>query len=254
MSYKFPAWCQMQTALDDYAQDREAYLKAEAAKLGPDGERRLREFNNVADSLVKGVQDLAGAGLGSFVELVRSPASSTSTPFELLMEHVCVTFGWEVMSMLDTARERFTSLLFLLRDRQPCGEARAFLQRIARCYLFGFDAECVVMCRATLDQEFRDQVVNDDQVSEWWNWYKTTSEGKKHRGKEPPYGQLWALILAAEHAKMITADCRIAANAVKDAGNKGVHKKPSSDDALERIGQTIKVLDELEAARPRRRR
>lgn len=253
MSYEFPAWCQMQTALDNYAQDREAYLEAEVAKLGSDGERRLREFNDVADSLVKGVQNLTGAdGLGSFVEVASNPASSMSKPYELLMEHVCITFGWEVMAILDTARERFTSLLFLLRDRKPCDKARVFLERVARCYLFGFDAECVVMCRATLDQEFGDQVVNDDQVSEWWNWYRTTEKGKKHPSKRPPYGQLWAQILAAEYAKMITTDGQIAADAVRDAGNKGVHQKPSRDDALERIGQTIKVLDALEAARHRR--
>jgi hypothetical protein len=105
------------------------------------------------------------------------------------------------------------------------------------------------MCRATIDQEFRDQVVDDAHVSDWWNWYSTTPEGKKYRGKKPPYGQLWALIRAAEYAKMI--DDRSDADAVRNAGNDGVHDKPSSDDALERIGQTIKVLDALEAARKR---
>jgi hypothetical protein len=166
-------------------------------------------------------------------------------PFELLDEHMCITFGWEVMRLLSTARERFLDLLLLLKNRQPCDRAKTFLQRVARCYLFGFDTECVVMCRAVLDREFGELVVDDDQVSEWWNSYATTPEGKRHRGKRPPYRELWAKIKAAEYAKMIGQDDRMAADAVRDRGNKAVHEKPDTGDALEVVRQTVQVLDAL---------
>ncbi len=103
--------------------------------------------------------------------------------------------------------------------------------------------------RATLDQEFGDTVIDDDQVSEWWKWYATTPDGQKYKGKRPPYGKLWAKILAAEYAGLIKEPDRQAADAVRGSGNEGIHKKPSCDDALKKIQQTVQVLDALEAAR-----
>jgi len=245
-SYEYPAWCQMETSLDCYQQDRQAYLDREASKLGPDGKQQLGRFNEAADSLVKGVQNLAGLnGVACPTELVKSGDFQREKPFELLDEHVCITFGWEALTILSDARERFLHLLLLLKDRQPCDRAMAFLQRVARCYLFGFDNECVVMCRAVLDQEFGEQIIDDDQVSEWWKWYATTPEGGKYRGKKPPYGSLWARIPAAKHAGIIEEGDRDAADAVRNRGNDAVHKKPDTGEALETVRQTVQVLDAL---------
>ena len=208
-NYEYPAWYQMQTALDSYEQDRAKYLEREASTLGPDGSERLDRFNKAAASLLGGVQDLAGVdGIASLKELADVGDFQRGKPFELLDEHVCIDFGWQAMGMLDTARERFLDLLLLLRDRQPCERAKAFLHRVARCYLFGFDAECVVMCRAVLDSEFDESIVDDNQVSDWWVWYATTPEGKKHKGKRPPYGLFWAKIQAAWYAKLIGEEDR----------------------------------------------
>ena len=59
-AYKYPAWCQMGTALDLYEQDREGYLEAEAGKLGPEASKQLKEWNQAADALVNGTQALSG--------------------------------------------------------------------------------------------------------------------------------------------------------------------------------------------------
>lgn len=249
-NYEYPAWCQMETALDCYEQDRTAYLEDEAMKLVADGQKRLVGFTKAADSLVEGVQELAGVdGISCLKELVASDDFEQSKPFALLDEHVCIKFGWEAMRMLSTARARFLDLLCLLKDRQPCDTAKAFLQRVARCYLFGFDAECVVMCRAVLDRAFGDAVIADDQISEWWKSYATTLEGVKYKGKRPPYGQLWANIHAACYARMITEADRDAADAVRKRGNDAVHKKPDSGEALECVRQTVQVLDALTQTR-----
>lgn len=249
MSYEYPAWCQMETALDSYEQDRAAYLKREAHRLGHEGQARLDRFTKVADSLVKGVQELAGMECDTaFAELIESKRFLRGKPFELLAEHVCITFGWEALEMLGTAQERFFDLFSLLQDRRPCGFARAFLQRVARCYLFGFDAECVVMCRSVLDREFGEVIVDDDQVSDWWRWYATTAEAK-YRGRRPPYGQLWAKIHAACHAGMISEADRDAADAVRIRGNEAVHRRPDSGNAIEVVRHTVQVLDALEKNR-----
>lgn len=240
MSYEYPAWCQMETALDIYKQDRTEYLEREASGLGPKGSEQLEMFNKAADSLVKGVQNLTGVeGISRLVKLAVSGDFPQGKTFELLEEHVCITFGWEALGMLSTARARFFELLWLLKNRQPCDRAKAFLQRVARCYLFRFDAECVVMCRAVLDREFRD----------WWKWYATTPEGAKYRGKRPADGQLWAKIHAAYHARMINEAERDAATAVRERGNAAVHERPDSGEAMEVVRQTVQVLDALEKNR-----
>ncbi|MGF1633057.1 MAG: DUF4145 domain-containing protein [Phycisphaerae bacterium] len=240
----------METALDFYEQDRAAYLEREADALGPDGRQQLSRFNESADALMKGVQSLTGVdGIACLAELAGADAFQQGKPFKLLDENVCVKFGWEAMGMLSSARSRFLDLLQLLKDRRPGDRAKAFLQRVARCYLFGFDAECVVMCRAVLDREFAESVTDDDQVSAWWKSYETTMEGRKYKGRRPPYGQFWARIEAAQHADMISAEDRDAADAVRKRGNDAVHDRPATGQALEVVRQTVQVLDALERGR-----
>jgi hypothetical protein len=243
-NYEYPAWCQMETALDSYEQDRAAYLERKADGLGPTGRERLERFNKAADSLLKGVQNLAGVdGIACLQDLAEASNFQKDKPFELLDEHVCITFGWEVMGMLSFARSRFLELLLLLKDRRPCDRAKAFLQRVARCYLFGFDAECVVMCRAVLDREFEAEVPGDD-VEDWWAWYKTTQEGQKDKRKNAQHN-LWGRIRTALFKQRLADNEFDAADTVRERANRAVHRRPDSGEALEAVKQTIQALDGL---------
>ena len=248
-AYKYPAWCQMETALDSYQQDREAYLEAEADKLGPQANKQLKQCNQAADALVKGTQELVGVDA---VDCLRDIVAELqdgvinqqqdallNSPLKLVNEHVCITFGWEAMGMLSTARERFWQLLMLLKDRQPSPHARDFLRRVARCYLFGFDSECVVMCRAVLDRELKAEIQSGDVLA----WWKTTDKGKR---RKPAPMNLWGRIQTAHHSGRIGQDTRDAADQVRDDGNDAVHGKPSIADPFNCICKTVKVLDMLE--------
>ncbi len=247
-NYGYPAWCQMESALDSYEQERTACLAREASELGPIGEQQLSKFNEAADSLVKGAQNLADVdGVACLEELASSTNFQQARPFELLDEHVCITFGWEALGMLSTARERFLELMLLLKVRRPCSRALAFLQRGARCYLFGFDAECVVMCRAVLDREFEAEIPGDD-VESWWASYKMTAQGQKDKRKNAQHN-LWGRIQTALFKHRLTMEEFDAADAVRDRGNEAVHKRPPSGEALEGIRQTVHVLDALEKTR-----
>lgn len=249
MSYDFPAWCQMQTVLDQYEQAREENLRQWATEHGPEGERRLRRLTNAADSLMRGIEQLAELDILDGLSDLSQAGGLNKDGCELFFEHVCIKFGWEVMGMLDLARERFHDLLLLLEDRNPGRDARRFLLRVSRCYLFGFDTECVVMCRAALDREFDGIVSDDDHVSEWWKWYATTPEARRYWDSKPPYRQLWAKIEAALYAGMIDESEHDAADFVRDRGNEAVHRRPNGESALEVIRETLRVLDALE--RPR---
>ena len=240
-AYKYPAWCQMEEALDSYEQNRKAYLETEAKKLGPEGEKQVQQFNRTADTLTKGVQALAGVGVFDCLRdtyTALSPVSPLAKPLDLLDEHVCITFGWEAMGMLSTSRERFWELLLFVKDRNPSLESKAFLQRVARCYLFGFDAECVVMCRAVLDREFDAKISRNDVIT----WWKTTEKGKKM--KPAPFN-LCGRIQAAFHVHRIDEVEWGAADQVRDDGNDAVHQTPSISNSLDYIRKTVQVLDAL---------
>jgi len=225
-NYKYPAWCQMETALDQYGQDREAWLEREGGQLGPAGAQKLEACNQAAEALVTGVKDLSGTdAMADLKELAEASDFQQGKPFELLNEHFCISLGWEAMDMLSKARSRFLDLLLLLRERALCDEARAFLQRVARCYLFGFDAECVVMCRSVLDLELGNAV-------------------DRQAGKS-----LCEKIKAAYDVGMISdTECKTAHD-VRCQGNKAVHEDPGCDDALTVVRSTVLVLDALKKSR-----
>lgn len=240
--YEHPAWCKMEGALEDYTQDRNKYLGEKASVLGPEGEAQLKRLNSAADALVKGVQDLAGVDVVDSLRAVLSTRrlnDESPDPLDLLDEHVCVVFGGEVIGMLFAARERFWKLLESVKTRKPSPRAKAFLERVARCYLFGFDGECLVMCRAVLDREFEARI-DDGEVLAWW---KTTKGGRE--GKKPPLN-LYGRIQAAHCSHRFDTDIKDAADLVRNDGNDAVHKWPSNADALPYIQKTVRVLDALD--------
>lgn len=216
-AYEFPAWCQMETVLDAYQQARAAYLENEAKKLGIEVERQMQQFNNAAETLIKGTQELTGIdGIEVFMGLPNDKEFPSS---DLLDEHICITFGWEAMEMLSTARERFWGLLSVLKENDSLSsKGKAFLRRVARCYLFGFDSECIVMCRAVLDAEFK---------------------------KVSKTGCLCQKIKEAYNSGLINKNTKQAAVKVRKDGNYAIHDKPSDSDPLDCILKTVQILNEL---------
>ena len=202
----------MEEALDSYQQARQECLENEATNLGSDGRHKLHEFNSAADLLITGAQELTGPDI---ISTLKAAHSSHPKAFELLDEHVCITFGWEAMGMLSVARSRFLELLLLLKERELTNPAKAFLQRVARCYVFGFDAECVVMCRAVLDRVFETEVSGDD-VENWWTSDKMASESKKNRRQQAPHN-LWGRIQTARYTRRLTELEREAADSIREA-------------------------------------
>jgi hypothetical protein len=53
---------------------------------------------------------------------------------------------------------RLQSIVQLAADAAPSERATAALSKIARCYLFGFDAETIAMCRAAVDVAVNDAI------------------------------------------------------------------------------------------------
>ena len=240
--YTYPAWCQMETALDCYQQDREAYLIGVTKMLGADGQRELNRLHEAAELLLKGTAELADVDpVTTLRELFEAGVGlqiQHDSLANLLDEHVCIDFAWNAMGMLDSARERFWRLLGVLKPLTPNKKARAFLLRVSRCFLFGFDSECIVMCRAVLDRQFEAEIAADD-VRTWWD---TTPEGL---GGKLPSLNLYSRIQAAVHIGRIDANVGNSAHKVRKEGNDAVHSKPSSADGLDILIATMQTLSGL---------
>jgi hypothetical protein len=54
-------------------------------------------------------------------------------------------------SLLGTAEKRFAPLLSLVRELKLAPRAQAYLDRATRLFLWGFDPECILMCRSVLE-------------------------------------------------------------------------------------------------------
>ena len=243
--YEWPVWVQMETAINNYTQDRKEYVEAKIKELGPDAERQWQRLQEMSDTLVKGVGELADIDITECLRELLSPSAFEGRlegVVELLVEHVDVTLSWEAMVMLHSGRERFVGLSLHLRPLDPSYRSRAFLKRVSRCYLFGFDAECVVMCRSVLESEFEAVIANNVCVG------LLGMPDYKERDGQPLF-QLYERITVAERTGRIDKVTADLAHRVRYAGRDAVHRWPKAKrDALDVVADTIRVLDALAQA------
>lgn len=243
-SYDFAVVCKMETELDFYQQDRKKYHDKLAATLGGDAKKTWTLIQQTSEALIKGVGELASfsaipEGQRLLRELVTLAAhagpelsESTLAVLELVNEDVAISLGWEAMHLMRGGEERFWTLLSLTASVEPSWRTAAFLKRVSRCYLFSFDAECVVMCRSVLDAEFEAQVPRE---------YCEDKFGCR-RGKYT----LEEKILVAEDRAIVSPEIATTAHEIRDLGNKAVHNWPAlKKDAADVIGNTLQVLKAL---------
>jgi hypothetical protein len=201
-------------------------------------------IQQTSEALIKGVGELASmAAIPEGQRLMREllelaahaspdPSGSMNDMLELVNEDVSISLGWEAIHLIDSGVERFWTLLPLTASAEPSWRATAFLERVSRCYLFGFDAECVVMCRSVLDAEFEAQVPRE---------YCEDKLGDKE-GKYT----LSDMILVAKDRAIISPEIATTAHNIRKLGNDAVHKWPESKkDAADVIRNTLQVLTAL---------
>lgn len=65
------------------------------------------------------------------------------------------------------AEERILHLLVCGSDSYPCYLTKRYLHMITECYLYGFDVQCVIMCRSALEASFM-QAVPDSLCKQYF--------------------------------------------------------------------------------------
>jgi len=166
----------------------------------------------------------------------------SDAPMKLIWERLWIDDAWDVVlgirqrSFRIWELERLVERLFsALQPPEPCAR---FLSLISRCYVFGFTPECVAMCRAGMEQAFRDRI---------------TEEHCQQAGQSRD--TLAGMIETAFHKSLglIPWDPKLyqAAQAVRDRGKKVLHYDPdATKDALGTIEAALKVIGALSKIDP----
>jgi len=260
--YEFDLDLQLETTIQTYEEDRgQFWEEANPAELAV-AKVAFAQAENIADALLKSTDTLlphgelpdVESGLGvdrtSFLqdittyktlvlqvynELGFSPPPSEmyhleiagrpeEGPLKLVWERLCIKLAWDSVGSIRDGALRILKLWELLLDIQPGKGTLSFLQRVGRCFIWGFDPECIILCRGVLDTAFRHALSDEDR----------------------DFG-LAKNIVAAFNSNLLDKPTRALAFAVKTRGDKAVHNDPhATKDVAGTIRDTLIVLRRLE--------
>ena len=124
-------------------------------------------------------------------------------------------------------------LLEVVIEAQPSEATLKVLTRVSRCYVFGLDSECVILCRGAIDTAFSN-ALPDAKMDKL--------------GVQPAtrFGYTLAQrIRTARDAGMIDEDDMGAAERVKDTANTVTHEDPDVTNAFAVVRDALRVIQRL---------
>ncbi len=156
-----------------------------------------------------------------------------ASPLKLVWERLLIDLSWQAVGRIEEAAKRMLRLYELVLRTKPSQATQKFLGRLGRCYVWGFDSECIILCRAVLDTAFRDIV--PAEVCE------------RHCRGDASHGYtLSNRMHAALKEGYIDGSVKRLATQVKVRGDSAVHYQPDvTQDILGTIRDTVVVLEKL---------
>lgn len=150
---------------------------------------------------------------------------SESSPLRLVWERFCIDIGYEAEKKIDEGADRIFKLYRLMLSSPPSRPTIDYLLRLSRCYIWGFDPECVILCRSILDTAFRINKICEENQFDY---------DLKNR------------IDVAIKKGFINGKIGRLAHTVRIRGNKAIHNQPdATKDVWGTICNTISVLEVL---------
>ena len=246
--------------VEEYAKDRAAYFREGAGKGKPELKWLLDSAEAFAEALLKATGDLVSDDKGEvnsavFMDDYQASKEETlekaltkvrrhgaspeqlamaeeifrklnlvdlekDSPARLVWEHLCIRLAEHSVDGIGSRAHKLLDLWGLVISAKPCPASQQFLRRVSRCYVAGFDTECIILCRGVLDTTFRELSLEA--------------------------GTLKKRIDAAAEANTISAQAEKAANDVRVRGNKAIHDEPDLQvHALEVIRDTLTVVEAI---------
>jgi hypothetical protein len=191
---------------------------------------RLREKLNEAD-VIKILNTIRASPSAA-----PDPEERSDRPLHLIWQYLCVKDGLDSSHGMRARVARMFQLEELIEDIRHDslipGPTQQFLALVARTFVWGFDAECVIVCRGVIDTMFRDKVPQKLLES---------------RTKPDRFGEYkLAQRIEAAYPTIITIDVKLAAERVNCRGSKAVHGEPHlTQDVVGTVRDALLVVDEL---------
>lgn len=241
-SYKYPLKVSLQAVIDQWKNDRvESWTKPGVPE---DIQNIIDDLEEAFDSdrpftkeeIFEMVEELAEAVKGASQKFVKSEALQkfcgqincfyeNTDLFRCAEEHLEVYLAKDAVEKSRDAAYRLMSLEFELYTTENLNLTKAvvdFLQLVVRCYIWGFDAECTILCRSAIEKAIEVKV--SDKMCE-----------KRHL--KPT---LDCKIKVAKREGLINDEIYKIANSIKKRGNITVHEGPKDPNVTKLVRQTIK--------------
>lgn len=145
-----------------------------------------------------------------------------------------------VTGLTSRSKRVYLTLLAASCEGELSDEAARYLARAGRLLLFGFDVECVVMCRAVLEAALTDRLdfTELDRLG--------VRRSIKLGGGKPDQFSLADLIYGARRLHLFDPEEVTHAHGIREAGNSILHDTPDADDQacrfLMRMGRLLRKL------------
>lgn len=133
-----------------FTHEQQAYLSAIDSEI-------TSFMNLVKQKLPKGVSPAVFDQYINHVALDQLPPSEAPL-LKLVWERLCIHLADDFAARVIVAANRVLQLSNLLVSGKPSDDTVRFLRRISRCFIWGFDAECVILCRGAIDTAFTSAV------------------------------------------------------------------------------------------------
>ena len=144
---------------------------------------------------------------------------------EVALERIEIGLAFTYSTAVRSRAERAMDLSELFLEERPGEPALRFLRRLTRCYVTGFLPECVMLCRAILENALK--------------------EAFERTGEQLPEKQRDRIDRAYD-LKWLSYDGKRAAHDVWTRGNKAIHDDPEvTKDVLGTVGMCVLVLKEV---------
>jgi hypothetical protein len=227
MFYKEGSSLDLDLIVQSYEADRKQYWGEDE-----EGERYIQGIDRIAKMLLQGSSELIEPEALSW-DLIQQMADEDLLRKQI-RERIEIDVAWEYSVNTRGMAHRCLELARLVVVAKPNESVMRFLRRLSRCYVAGFLPECVVLCRAVVENALIERL--------------------DRRGDSLPYNAQGPSTLAAriDEARMrqfLSEETAKAAHAVRRRGNTAVHKDPHATHAvLETIKLTMDVLRDLYGA------
>ncbi len=170
-------------------------------------------------------------------DFVRSDPRDKESPLRLIWERISIDLAQEVIGKICLGADRVFELFRMVLKTHPSEETQQFLGRLARCYIWGFDPECVILCRSVLDTAFQKNI-SDDICKKYYS------------EKDVEFFTLNERIKAAFKEGLINQNTRKLALKIKWDGDNAVHNRPDiTKDVFGTICDTLIVVEQLQKKR-----